>query len=169
MFMQKLFGLVMMLVLVVVVAVGAPNALAQQNWTTYYKPSEFSIDYPTINGTANITESNGTIYIEGPIVSMIISKSPISLIDPQEIAVIYKEGILKASPETVIAQDIFTSLYDGNIGHTFVTYHPKQQVISSQTLVEHGHQVYDISLGGVSDNSNINNFNHILDSIKFFD
>lgn len=160
-----------------VLGFGAPDTLAQQTekWHTYHKPLEFSIDYPDFKGQpANITETivqgYPVTYIDAGTVFMIINKSPLqSLIDPQEIAVLDKQNLLKISPETIVSQDIFTSLYDGELGYTYVTNDPINHAITAHTFVKSGPHTYEIDLSGMSYyNKSVDNFNYILNSIKFF-
>ncbi len=73
-------------------------------------------------------------------------KSPLqSLINPQEIAVLDKQNLLKISPETSVSQDIFTSLYDDGIGYTYVTSYPIKQATTSHTFIKSGPHTYEIT------------------------
>ena len=109
-----------------------PQTLAQQTekWDTYYKPLEYSIDYPDFKDkTANIIETKIQGYpitnIDTTRVLISIMKSPLqSYMTPQEIVVNDTQIVTKVSSETIVSQDIFTSLYDGQIGYTYVTNDP---------------------------------------------
>src|SRR6187200_2347255 len=90
--MLKILGMVLMVTVVsVVLMLGTPTTLAQE-WKTYYKPYSYSIDYPTLNGTANITESEGSIVVISipDYVISVISIPILTGVDPQEQAVRYK-------------------------------------------------------------------------------
>jgi len=171
-------GCLMMFVVVLMVGlvVGAPSLYAQQDqdWKTYYKPLSYTIDYPTVNGTANITETeiegHPTTLIESEPVFMIITQSVSYPIDPEEMAIMHKQNYFKVSPESTILQDMFTSTYDGEIGYTYVTNNRPIQAIISHSMITSGIFTYDINLMGMAYNpETIDNFNNILGSIKFFD
>ncbi len=64
---------------------------------------------------------------------------------------------------------MFTSVYGGEIGYTFVTNDPMNQSITAHTTIKHGPYTYEITLTGMSYYpKTIDNLNHILESIKFF-
>jgi len=157
----------------------APQALAQtseQEWKTYYKPQSYSIDYPVFPGkSANITDHSTSSWISHlmitsqPVIITMTKEKWMGLMDPQEQAVIHKQTLLENTNVT-ITQDIFTSVYDGKLGYTYVIFNPKLQTTESYTFVESGNYIYDINILGRTYNQNtVDNMNQILGSIKFFD
>ncbi|WP_458719199.1 hypothetical protein [Candidatus Nitrosocosmicus sp. R] len=88
-------------------------------------------------------------------------------VDVQEEAVNVKLNHLK---NVDITQDIFTAIYDGRIGYTFVVLDPTSQTKQSFTFVGTKDHLYNIHISGMSYNPNTtDNMNKILNSIKFFD
>ncbi len=74
--------------MLIVLGLGAPNIYASPDiWKTYYKPYNFSIDYPTVNGTANISEESSIVLISIPDFYTTITSFHSTLLDPQEQAV----------------------------------------------------------------------------------
>ena len=90
--------------------------------------------------------------------------------DPQEEAVKQKLDILEKNTGSVINQDIFTSVYDGKVGYTFVIHNPTSHTLESFTFVETYDYTYNIHILGMVYNPNTaDDIKKILDSIKFFD
>jgi hypothetical protein len=141
-------------------------------WKTYRAPTEFSIDYPVFDKTPNITKEQNTdpkyevTIIHSGNMSMMIMKDRNVFTDPQERALISKES----TTNTTILKDIFTSVYDGNIGYTYVTQNLDYGTVIAKTFIQRGDNLYTFTLVGVWNYPNLfETFDRILGSIKFFD
>jgi hypothetical protein len=127
---------------------------------------------------ANITEKkiDGTTdYVQifsQPLIITVYKTSwgpHLEFIDPQEQALIHKQNLLKNNDNITIIQDIFTSVYDGNVGSTFVTFDSGFRATDVYTFIESGNYIYEFNIMGIVSNSNATDtFNKVLGSIKFF-
>ena len=167
---------ILVVLILVVVSVGGPTVFAQNTtqWKTYREPSQFSLDYPVFDKDPNITkEQNKSLQyeittIDSHVIAIMITKSHNPLIDPQESAVISKETSLEMNPNTVVLKDIFTSIYDGNIGYTFVIENLDDGAVTVDTYLQRGYDLYHFYLLGFWDNPYLlDTFDRILESINF--
>ncbi len=150
---------------------------SEQEWKTYYESQSYSIDYPVFPGkSANITDDSTSSWISHsmitsqPVIITMIKEKWMGLMDPQEQAVNHKQNLLQDNTNNVaITQDIFTSVYDGKLGYTYVIFNPKLQTTESYTFIESGNYIYEFNILGMSYNpKTVDNINKILSSIKFF-
>lgn len=165
------------MILVVVVVVGGPNLYAQtsaeQVWKTYYKPQSYSIDYPTVNGTANITETENNIeLISIPDFYIVISSIGSTILDPQEQAVKSRIDDVNEGIETVSEVQPIES--DLTIGYGYFTLDQIKFLSTSEMFFETSGTYYHISTAGVTyDNPSIDLYSDriskVQSSIKFFD
>ena len=146
--MYKILGIVLMVTVVsVVLMLGTPTTLAQE-WKTYYKPYSYSIDYPTLNGTANITESDGSIVvisIPGFVIS-VISIPILAGIDPQEQAVRYRIDDVNKGLEAVTEVQLIAA--DLTYGYGYSTIDSNSLTSTSNMFFQAGEKYYHIGLEG---------------------
>ena len=172
--MYKILGIVLMVTVVsVVLMLGTPTTLAQE-WKTYYKPYSYSIDYPTLNGTANITESEGSIVvisIPGFVIS-VISIPNIAGIDPQEQAIRYRIDDVNKGLEAVTEVQLIAA--DLTYEYGYSTIDSNSLTSTSNMFFQAGEKYYHIGLEGVTyDKSSVDLFadriEKVQSSLKFFD
>lgn len=115
---------------------------------TYYKPSSYSIDYPTVNGTANITDSEtNIILISIPDFYMTVTDFRNSILDPQEQAVKYNIEAVGSGKSTV--SDVQPIVADGYIGYGYFTMDPNTAISKSEMFFETWDSYYHITIAGL--------------------
>lgn len=153
----------------VVLMIGAPSALAQQNWTTYYNPDYiFAFDYP--DNTTKITNSRNDVFsliqqIESPITSIAVFIQ-LSNIDPQEVAL--KDTLSLPDSDIMSVDGIVPMVIDDKNSYSFTVIDDDWATLKTRIHLNHNGYLYSFIIIGLPNSFDTSGRDKMIESIKFF-
>lgn len=117
-----------------------------QNWKTYFNPSMgFSVNYPTYNGIANITEKpNGlvkSVIISIPLFDMVFHIVNDALLDPQKQAI---QSRIQDQKDQNTVSEITPIVVNGVIGYRYFTMNSDTLFTTTNMFFKNPLNYYDI-------------------------
>lgn len=154
----------------VVLMIGAPTILAQQqttDWTTYYNPDyKFSFDYPENSSISNLPGTWFDKSIISANVSFVVNVNKSSLIDPHELAVI--NSLTLPPHQTLVEGGVQPLVQDGIKGYYYLVMNHKTQSIMTFAHFSNNGNVYSFLILGPNGSFDTKDINKVVSSIKFF-